>query len=127
DVDADWLEGLAQGADFAYLKRAKKYPECGFMIFKKGSRAGELFVAMLANSYQYDWLFELKERNDSWVIEDLRKAYESYYGLRCVSLSGDAENTAHPLVNGLLGARLDHCKVNRKQAGRSHASDLKVK
>lgn len=126
DVDAEWLEALAQGADFAYLKRAKKYPECGFMMFANNT-AGRVMVIQIVNAYTEDSLFELEEWHDSWVIENVRARLVSVGLLKSQSLSGDAENTAHPLVNGPLGARLDHCKGNRKQAGRSHASDLKVK
>jgi len=126
DVDAEWLEGLAQGADFAYLKRAKKYPECGFMMFRANWTVETLMTA-LVEFYETDRVFNLAEWHDSWVIDHVRAWLEKQDVLRCASLSGSAENTAHPLVNGPLGARLDHCKGNRKQAGRSHASDLKVK
>jgi hypothetical protein len=126
DVDAEWLEGLSQRADFAYLRRAKKYPECGFMMIAKNGDC-EQFVANLVSVYTSDRLFEFKEWHDSWAIEEVRWEMSSFCEIVCASLSGDAENTAHPLVNGPLGARLDHCKGNRKQAGRSHASDLKVK
>lgn len=126
DVDAEWLEVLAQGADFAYLKRDKKYPECGFMMIADYT-PGHVFVKDLVQEYRTDSLFNHAEWHDSWVIEQVRKELVFERMLVCASLSGDAENTAHPLVNGPLGARLDHCKGNRKQAGRSHASDLKVK
>jgi hypothetical protein len=46
-------------------------------------------------------------------------------GTRWTSLSGDAEATGHPLVNGPLGARLDHLKGKRKGVGKSMKSDLK--
>lgn len=122
-VDAEWLEGLAQGARFAYLKRAKKYPECGFMMISN-SPSTHWFWDEVVGMYDSDSLFGLAEWHDSWVIEVARCKAEREWRLVCASLSGDAENTAHPLVNGPLGARLDHCKGNRKQAGRSHASDL---
>lgn len=125
DVDADWLEGLAQGADFAYLKRAKKYSELGFAMIRCNPSGMEL-VGKVADMYMDDSLFDLAEWHDSFAIDHARKELENTSGLLCASLSGNAENTAHPLVNGPLGARLDHCKGNRKQAGRSHASDLKT-
>lgn len=123
DVDAEWLEGLVQGADFAYLKRAKKYPECGFMLFAKNI-SGRILVIDLVNAYREDSLFELAQWHDSWVIDHVRGRLESVGLLKAASLSGDAEKTAHPLVNGPLGARLDHCKGDRKAAGRSRPSDL---
>lgn len=126
DVDADWLEGLAQGADFAYLSRDKKYSEMGFALIRRNERGASL-LAVLSQLYQDDGLFELAEWHDSWAFDHVRQTLERHGLLRCQSLSGNASATAHPLVNGPLGARLDHCKGNRKQAGRSHASDLKVK
>lgn len=126
DVDAEWLEGLAKGADFAYLKRANKYSELGFAMIRLCA-AGQELMGRMVDQYANDLLFDLKEWHDSFVFDYVRKCMESDGPYNFASLSGDAENTAHPLVNGPLGSRLDHCKGNRKQAGRSHASDLKVK
>jgi hypothetical protein len=125
DVDAEWLASLIGDGDFGYLKRANKYPECGFLILRRNERVAE-FIQHLVWLYRTDELFELAEWHDSWAIEHVRSYMERVDGLRCVSLSGGFEHTGHPFVNGPLGARLDHCKGNRKQAGRSKASDLKV-
>lgn len=122
DVDAAWLSGLLGDGEFAYLKRTNKYPECGFMIFRRCDNVGA-FLQSVVKLYTTDELFRLAEWHDSWAIEQMRIAHEAA-GLRCVSLSGSAENTGHPLVNGPLGERLDHLKGKRKQAGRSHAADL---
>ena len=122
-VDAEWLEGLAQGADFAYLKRSKKYPECGFMMIR-ANWTMEVFVMSLVEFYAKDRVFNLAEWHDSWVIDHVRAWLEKQDVMACASLSGDAENTAHPLVNGPLGARLDHLKGKRKAEGRSRKSDL---
>ena len=125
DVDAEWLASLIGDGEFGYLKRANKYPECGFMILRRNERVAE-FIRHLVWLYRTDELFELAEWHDSWAIEHVRSYMERVDGLRCVSLSCGFEHTGHPFVNGPLGARLDHCKGNRKQAGRSKASDLKV-
>lgn len=122
-VDAEWLGGLVGDADFAYLRRTKKYPECGFMMLRRND-AVRSFWKSVVDLYRTDELFTLREWHDSYAIEQIRAARDVAGLLRCVSLSGDAENTGHPLVNGPLGAKLDHLKGKRKQAGRSHAADL---
>jgi len=121
DVDDDWLVGLIGDADFGYLKRSNKYPECGFMMFRRGSC--DQFVNDLVGLYKSDELFKLAEWHDSWAIEEVRKSS----GLKCASLSGSAEGTGHPLVNGPLGERLDHLKGKRKDRGKSLPSDMKIK
>ncbi len=119
-VTADWLAGLLRDADFGYLRRARKYPECGFMLIRRNGAGAEL-VRTLVDLYRTDRLFDLTEWHDSWAIEHVRRKLE----IRCASLSGDAEDTSHPLVNGPLGACLDHLKGKRKAEGRSRRSDLK--
>ncbi|EWS58515.1 hypothetical protein Y694_03611 [Methylibium sp. T29-B] len=120
-VTKEWLRSLIGDADFAYLKREGKYPECGFMMFRKG--ACDRFNAEIVDLYKTDKLFDLAEWHDSWAIEEVRKTA----GLKCVSLSGDAERTGHPLVNGPLGEKLDHLKGKRKDRGKSLPSDMKIK
>ena len=122
-VDENWLAELIGDAEFAYLKRKNKYPECGFMMFRVGSIRIHQLMERLCDLYRTDKLFELKEWHDSYAIDYCRAIVT---GLRCKSLSGNAEETGHPLVNGPLGARLDHLKGKRKAEGRSRKSDLKV-
>jgi hypothetical protein len=70
--------------------------------------------------YRNDSLFDLAEWHDSWAIEHVRRGMK----IACASLSGDAEASGHPLINGPLGACLDHLKGRRKAAGKSLRSDL---
>lgn len=121
-VDAAWLAGLLGDADFGYLRRARKYPECGFLLMRRGPGMDELLSRLVA-LYETDELFGLAEWHDSWAIEHVRRGMGET--LRCASLSGDFEHTGHPFVNGPLGARMDHCKGKRK-GGRSTAADLKT-
>lgn len=122
-VDAAWLSGLIGAADFGYLKRSRKYPECGFMIFRRNYAGGEL-IRRVVEHYSTDALFAMAEWHDCWVIEQVRIGMCDAGLLVCKSLSGDAEGTGHPLVNGPLGARLDHLKGNRKVLGKSRPTDL---
>lgn len=121
-VDAQWLASLLGEAEFGYLRRAKKYPECGFLLLRR-SPAMDRFMAELVDLYRTDALFALKEWHDSWAIEHVRSGMGD--ALRCASLSGGYEHTGHPFVNGPLGERMDHCKGKRK-GGRSTAADLKA-
>lgn len=122
-VDAEWLGALLGDADFGYLRRASKYPECGFMLIRR-SAAGAALVRRVVDLYRTDALFSLREWHDSWVIDHVRRQMEDARELRVVSLSGGAEASGHPLVNGPLGARIDHLKGARKAEGRSRRSDL---
>jgi len=121
-VTAEWLAGLLGDADFGYLRRAKKYPECGVMLIRR-SEGGSRLVRELVSLYATDELFGLAEWHDSFAIDHVRASL----GTRSASLSGDAEATGHPLVNGPLGACLDHLKGKRKGIGKSLPSDMKKK
>lgn len=121
-VTEAWLAGMMGDADFGYLRRAKREPETGFMLIRRGS-AGSAFIAELVRLYRSDDLFLMREWHDAWVIGELVRLT----GIRATSLSGGAESTAHPLINGPLGERLDHLKGKRKQLGRSKPADLKVR
>lgn len=118
-VTAEWLSDLLGDADFGYLRRARKYPECGFMLIRRSGAGAEL-VREVVKLYRNDGLLDLAEWHDSFAIEHVRRNLP----ISCSSLSGEAEATGHPLVNGPLGARLDHLKGKRKATGMSHASDF---
>ena len=120
-VDSEWLSGLLGEADFGYLKRERKYPECGVLLIRRCKAMTE-FIQQLVLLYRTGALFELAEWHDSFAIDYLRRELQ----IRCASLSGDAENTGHPLVNGPLGEKLDHLKGKRKSLGKSLPTDLKV-
>lgn len=125
EVTPAWLEQLLGNGDFGYLRRTMKYPECGFMMFRRNER-GLAFIDAIVKQYSSDALFALPEWHDSFVIDHVRAQREQLGMLRCTSLSGSGERTHHPLVNGPLGAKLDHLKGPRKDAGHSHGRDLKV-
>ncbi len=122
-VSRKWLTDLVGRSDVAYLPRARKYSECGFMVFRR-KEATERFIENLVEIYKSDELFTLAEWHDSWAFDEVRKRLGA--SIRYASLSGTANITAHPLINGPLGSRLDHCKGARKINGRSNQSDLKV-
>lgn len=119
-VDAAWLTGLLDDGELAFLPRAKKYPETGFMMLRRSSACGEL-IRQVVELYRTDDLFDLEEWHDCWAIQHVLKTLY----IRRTNLSGWAGfHSSHPLVNGPLGERLDHLKGKRKATGRSHRTDL---
>lgn len=119
-VDNLWLQSLIGHSDLAILNRDKKYTETGFMMFRRCQDINALIAGMVSY-YETDRIFQLKEWHDCWVLDTVRKSLE----IDTASLSGDASDTGHPLVNGPLGARLDHLKGKRKEVGKSHRADIK--
>lgn len=114
---------LLGDADVAYLRRSRKYPECGLVLYRL-NEAGRALIQRVAECYRSDSVFQLAEWHDSFVFEHCRQQLADAGQLRCASLSGDFEHHPHPFVNGPLGAFMDHCKGPRKVAGRSRRTDL---
>jgi hypothetical protein len=104
----------------AWLDRERAYPECGFLMFNRLHPRHLEMMARLHRMYEGDELFSLSEYHDSFVIEQAVKAA----GVAVKSLSGSGRKTGHPLINGPLGAFMDHCKGQRKMAGRSSKGEL---
>jgi hypothetical protein len=119
------LERLAPKGDewIAWLDRVGLYPECGFyMLNCRHPRHAEL-VDAFQGMYEDDKLFSLPEWTDCHVLEHIVKST----GVGIKSLSETGRRTSHPLVNGPLGAWLDHLKGPRKQEGKSRKTDMQVR
>lgn len=125
-VTVDWLEELFPApAAVAWLDRERKYPECGFMMFRLPTARGVLQEVVLA--YQTGAIFRYPETHDSYVIQQIVEAAVGHGEITLASLSGEARKCGHPFVAGRLGERLDHLKgTARKERGRSFQSDLGV-
>ena len=122
-VTLNWLDSLLPAdADMAWLDRATKYPECGFMLFRLPNAAG--LIKTLRNAYKTGEVFNLPETHDSYVIQTVVRAAQQRGEIKVASLSGKGRDCHHPLVNGPLGACLDHLKGSRKAEGRSRRTDL---
>jgi hypothetical protein len=120
-IAVEELDGLApNGEVLAWLDRKGMYPECGFMIFDTQHERFNELIDVLELMYSEDWLFDLPEWHDSFVLEHVVKKG----GFPVKSLSGDGHSTMHPMINGPLGQWFDHAKGNRKNAGRSSKRDL---
>jgi hypothetical protein len=122
-VTVEWLDSLLPlPADVAWLDRATKYPECGFLMFRLPS-AREV-IQDIVTTYQTGAIFRFAEWHDSWIIWKVVEAAVARGEIKVTSLSGDGRNLHHPFAVGPLGARLDHLKGGRKAEGRSRPTDF---
>jgi len=113
--NGDWI---------AWLDRRKVYPECGFYIIDREHPRHVEMMGRLYEMYADDRLFQESEWHDSYVLQQC----VLQAGVGATSLSGPIGwRTAHPFINGPLGAYMDHMKGKRKRKGRSHATDLQVR
>lgn len=121
-ISVDVLEEFAPKGDewIAWLDRTRMYPECGFYMLNRRHPKHSEYLGAFEAMYVEDKLFRLPEWHDSYVLQHVVKQC----GALTKSLSGEARDTAHPLINCRLGAYFDHLKGPRKSIGRSHASDL---
>jgi hypothetical protein len=126
-VDEQWLTGIfPPGPYIAWLDRSSRFlhPECGFYLLRSSHRAHLEFMTHLRELYETDAVLALNDTNDCSVLQHLVLKAERAGLITTHSLSGEAWDNGHPLINGPLGARLDHAKGPRKAAGRSSVSDL---
>jgi len=125
-VTRSFLEGLAAdwpNTAIAWLNRAKKYPECGFVMFNLRHPSLPALIRMWKTYYTHDMFLTLDGWTDCHTLQRAVQLAEVPWA----SLSGGHTNVGHPFVNGPLGAVMDHLKGNRKQVGKSSRHDLRVK
>jgi hypothetical protein len=122
-VETRWLTALfPPTADLAWLDRDRRYPECGFMMFRLPE--ARQVIADIVQMYRDGRIFDLEQWHDSYVIETVVKAAEALGQIAVASLSGAARERHHPFCAGPLGAAMDHLKGKRKEIGRSLREDL---
>lgn len=123
-VTLEFLESLVPGPTevISWLYRTKKYPECGFYILSLNHSHTRRLLETWQALYERSTLFQLPEWHDSFVLAELVRSM----ALNWRSISGGAESSNHPFINGPLGAVMDHMKGPRKDAGRSRKRDLVV-
>lgn len=127
-VDLPWLQSLIPADCYmAWLDRGMLYPECGFFMVRPQHPAHDFLWAELRSLYTTRSLIQHHEWHDSYLIQQVMERAQREGLINIGSLSGpQGRRTSHPLVNGPLGARLDHLKGPRKDEGRSRAGDLRV-
>jgi hypothetical protein len=124
-VETGWLTALfPPGPYIAWLDRHQFHPECGFYMLRCNHPSHREIMSRWQQLYETDAVFGWEETHDSYVMQQLILKAERDGMIATHSLSGDARQTGHPLINGPLGARLDHLKGPRKALGRSPISDL---
>ena len=111
------------GAWVAWLPRKFAYPECGFYIIDRLHARHSEMMGRLRAMYDGDQLFAEKEWHDSYIMQRVVEQA----GIVTTNLSGKGYGTAHPFINGPLGKWMDHMKGKRKEKGRSHGTDLRVR
>jgi hypothetical protein len=117
-----------ENVDLGYLGREGKYTECGLYSMNLRSQAVQNFLREFQRMYDDadNGIFTLAEWHDSFVFDAVRTKFRNQ--LREYNWSaGIVIGEGHPLINSEWGAYLDHLKGDRKTAGRSKISDLKVK
>ncbi len=91
-----------------------------------GEKMAEAEQQLLAGKYENaeQGIFTLDEWHDSFVFDAVRKQFN----LNELNWSsGIIKGEGHPLINSDWGAYLDHLKGARKDTGKSHAKDLKIR
>ena len=127
-ISIDDLERMIPvDSDICYLGRSGKYTECGLYSMNLKSAATILFLKEFQRMYDQaeTGIFTLDEWHDSYVFDAVRIQFNSMKQHNWSA--GIINNEGHPLINCEWGAYLDHLKGDRKTAGRSKLSDLKVK
>jgi hypothetical protein len=124
-----WLNGKMAGALF----RPWMYTETGFHVFDMRYPQAREFMTIWREQYTNDHIWNLpgptpKHKylgyTDCHTYDHVRTGFSSdlWYNLSPASVKSQ-----HPFVNGMLGEHMDHCKGDRKKAGRSRQADLQVK
>jgi len=123
DVPENYLQTLLPEESFvAFLNRPSLYTETGFLLFDIYHDKATEFFDMYWNLYATGAFKYLGEYHDCYVFDFVRTLLE------VPEHALNAKETDHPFINSDLGKYMDHMKgPERKQAGRSDPSELKVK
>jgi hypothetical protein len=125
-ISQEKLEELCGKGDLCFLGRIGKYTECGLYSMNLNSQDVRDFLNKFQQYYDNaeQGIFTLDEWHDSFVFDEVRKLVKvKEFNWAGNIISGEG----HPLINCEWGAYLDHLKGDRKQAGKSKSSDLRIK
>lgn len=110
----------------SYLGRENNYSECGFVIYNTQHPRFYDFISSWKMLYLDDSLFNLEQWHDSFVFDQVRKAYEQQ-GVKFKNITPEGKDYDHVFINSILGDYMDHMKGPRKNEGKSRKSDLYTK
>ena len=111
-----WKKGIPIETALKMKQLGKGYTETGLMSWNKSHPQFEKWIALYAEMYDNDLIFEYDAWHDcvsfdkatiQCIVEDDAGVCDFGYGIR----------SSHPLVSGPLGAYFDHLKGQRKFQG----------
>jgi hypothetical protein len=127
----DFIKILPNNKWLTYVGRPKRapgnlvYPETGFWGINMNHDISHRFLQEYERTYEEaeDRLFTLPQFHDCIVFQRALDNCEDYKN-QTVNYTEDSIKGGHPMVNGVLGAWIDHLKGDRKKAGKSRACDI---
>jgi len=126
--DKHWLTYVGRG------KGSQTWPECGFYGMNLNNRVCRDFLAEFELYYDDadNGIFTLEEWHDSYVFGHILNKFKTHspqvydYSANMYLKEAKTGGGGHPLINGPLGAWIDHMKGGRKDSGKSKKSDIMV-
>lgn len=126
--DDKWLTYVGRG------KGSQTWPECGFYGMNLNNSICSRFLAEFERMYNEaeQGIFTLEEWHDSFVFGHILNNFVKTnplvldYSANMYLKEAKTGGGGHPLINGPLGAWIDHMKGGRKSTGKSLAKDLMV-
>jgi hypothetical protein len=126
--DDKWITYVGRG------KGSQTWPECGFYGLNLNNPTANTFLEIFQSHYVYanEGIFKLDEWHDSYIFGViLNKLLEINsnvldYSKDMYLKEAKTGGGGHPLINTKLGKWIDHMKGDRKQLGKSKASDIVV-
>jgi hypothetical protein len=127
--DDKWLTYVGRG------KGSQTWPECGFYGMNLNSPVCWTFLKEFERMYEEaeHGIFTLEEWHDSFVFGKILNDITKYnpdvhdYSANMYLREARTGGGGHPLINGPLGAWIDHMKGGRKKTGKSDKKDIMVK
>jgi hypothetical protein len=126
---------LPNNAYITYVGRGKgsqTWPECGFYGMNLNHPTCHEFLKDFEAMYEdaENGIFTLEEWHDSYVFGDILNKYKEFpshdYSADMYLKEAKTGGGGHPLINGPLGAWIDHMKGGRKETKKSLKKDLMV-
>jgi hypothetical protein len=128
-IQHDFIDSMINSGDLCFLGRPNKFTECGLYAMNLKNSITNIFLKEFQNAYDTARIFTMKEWNDCWVFDEVRKEVKNKYPGWSWNdwAQGIIKDEGHPLINTEWGEYLDHLKGARKTAGKSSQRDLIVK
>lgn len=128
-ITHQFINSMIDSNGLCFLGRPNKYTECGLYAMNLKNEHTQEFLKRFQNAYDTAKIFTMKEWNDCWVFDEIRKEVKNIFPQWSWRdwTQGLITGEGHPLINTEWGAYLDHLKGDRKISGKSKDKDLKIK